>query len=497
MKKQLGIATHKCILGFLVATLAFCAVSTAVPTVAGVSTGWSKTYGGAAGDTGTYFVQTNDGGYAIAGYTSSFGAGGRDAWLVKTDSAGNMQWYKTYGTTGDDYAYSLAKTADGGYALFGYTVPGGLFTGVSDYWLIKTDAAGNVQWNKTYGAPTTSEYLTHGIRTADGGYAMVGYNGTVVSGPQISSIWLVKVDSAGNMEWNKTYGGKENNVGFNVIQAGDGGYVIAGITNSSGASGYDAWLIKTDSSGKLEWNKTYGGTLYETWYSVVQTVDGGYAAVGATNSSGAGGMDLWLGKIDSAGNMQWNKTFGGTGTEYGSSIALTSDGGYVIGGYTDSFGAGNTDVWMIKTDSYGNAQWTRTFGGSAADGALTPHGIAQTADGGYVITSYEYSFGAGGADAILIKTDATGNVPAPPAATTFTNVRVLPGWTWYFFVQSIGDVTPFTYQWYENTTLLQGQTSMVLPVTKTVPGTYSFYCKVTDAQGLVVSSNAVTLTVIT
>jgi hypothetical protein len=495
MKKQFGIATHKCILGFLVATLAFCAVSTAVLTVAGVSTGWSKTYGGAAGDTGIYFVQTNDGGYAIAGYTSSFGAGGRDAWLVKTDSAGNMQWYKTYGTTGDDYAYSLAQTADGGYALFCYTVPGGLLVGKSDYWLIKTDAAGNVQWNKTYGAPTTSEYLAYGIRTVDGGYAMVGYNGTSAGGVQnYSSVWLAKTDSMGNMQWDKSYG-YPYAIGWTVLQAGDGGYTVFGSTNLFGPTKSDGYIVKTDSSGSMQWNRTYGGTEYESWWGAVQTLDDGYAAVGVTNSSGAGGMDLWLVKMDSAGNMQWNKTFGGPGTEYGSSIALTSDGGYVIGGYTNSFGAGNTDIWIIKTDSYGNAQWTRTFGGSAADGALTPHAIAQIADGGYVITSYEYSFGAGGADAILIKTDATGNVPAPPAATTFTNVGVLPGWTWYFFVHSIGDVTPFTYQWYENTTLLQGQTSMVLPVTKTVPGTYRFFCKVTDAQGLVVSSNTVTLTV--
>ncbi len=167
----------------------------------------------------------------------------------------------------------------------------------------------------------------------------------------------------------------------------------------------------------------------------------------------------------------------------------------MIGGYTNSFGAGSTDVWVIKTDSNGKAQWTRTFGGSGADGALTPHAIAQTADAGYAVVSYGNSFGAGGNDAYFIKFDAAGNTPAPPAASAFASVTVLRGWTWYFFVHSTGDVAPFAYQWYENTTLLQGQTSMVLPVTKTAAGTYTFYCKVTDAQGMTVSSNAVTLAV--
>ncbi len=503
MKQNVGRANPKFILGLLIATLAICAVTAIVPPAGGASTGWSKTYGGTAGDTGIYFVQTTDGGYAIAGYTSSFGAGGRDEWLVKTDSCGNMQWNKTYGTTGDEYLYSLAQTADGGYALFGQIFPGGaesaMLTGLCDYWLVKTDSAGKMQWNKTYGAPTTREYLSNGIQTADGGYAMVGWNGTAGSGVQkYSSIWLVKADSIGNMQWNKTFGypNAPYAIGWAVLQARDGGYAVIGTTRLSGPTGYSSgYIIKTDSSGNMQWNKTYGGTGYESWWNVVQTPDNGYAAVGVTNSSGAGGMDLWLVKMDSSGNMQWNKTYGGRGTEYGSCVALTLDGGFIIEGYTDSFGAGSTDVWVIKTDSNGNAQWTRTFGGSGADGGLTPHSIAQTADGGYAVVSYGNSFGAGGNDAYFIKFDAAGNTPAPPAASAFTSVTVLRSWTWYFFVHSTGDVAPFTYQWYENTTLLQGQTSTVLPVTKTAAGTYTFYCKVTDAQGMTVSSNTVTLTV--
>jgi hypothetical protein len=497
MKLHVGVLTHKFMVGSIIAILAFCAVSTAVHPAAGAATGWSKTYGGSGSDSATYFVKTNDGGYAISGYTNSFGAGGRDAWLIKTDSAGNMQWNKTYGGTGDDYAYSLVQTVDGGYSLFGMTFPGGLLTGIGDYWLVKTDSAGNMQWNKTYGAPTTGEYGFHGIQTIDGGYVMSGWNGTASGGPQISVVWLVKADAVGNMQWNRTFArapGYGNEVGFTVIQAKDGGYAIAACTNSSG-TGLEGWLIKTDSSGNLQWDKTYGGTPYGLWYSLVQTVEGGYAAVGTTDSYGAGGRDVWLGKMDSAGNMQWNKTYGGKGDDYGTSIAQAIDGGFVIGGYTPSFGAGGTDVWVIKTDLIGNAQWNKTFGGPGNDGGNGPHAIAQAADGGYAVVNYGASFGAGGNDAYLIKFDAAGNTPAPPAASAFTNVNVLAGCTWYFFAQSTGDVTPFTYQWYENNTLLQGQTSMVLPVTKTVVGTYTFYCKVTDAQGMTVTSNNVTLTV--
>ena len=273
---------------------------------------------------------------------------------------------------------------------------------------------------------------------------------------------------------------------------------MVGYTSSFGAGAQDVWLVKTDSAGTMQWNKTYGGTSVEQAYTVVQTTDGGYVFTGFTASfkTGPSGYDAWLVKTDSAGTMQWNKTYGGTGNDLGSSALQTVDGGYVIGGMTASFGAGGQDAWLIKTDAAGNALWSKTYGGVNNDVFWS---VALTNDGGYMVAASTDSFGfgtAGVSDMLLVKTDSAGNAPALPAATAFSSVTVLRGWTWYFFVHSNGGAAPYTYQWYEGTTPVAGQTSMVLPVTKTTTGSYTFYCKVTDAQGMTVTSSSVTLTVI-
>jgi len=202
-------------------------------------------------------------------------------------------------------------------------------------------------FNQTYGGTETDGAMSV-VQTSDGGYAMAGV--TDSSGAGMTDSWLIKIDSAGNMEWNQTYGGTDYDDACSVVQTFDGGYALAGCTNSSGAGGDDFWLVKTDSAGNMEWNQTYGGPKREWAWSVVQTVDGGYAMAGQTNSSGAGMTDSWLIKTDSAGNMEWNKTYGGPGTDYGYSLVQTFDGGYALAGFTNSSGAGDHDFWLIKTD---------------------------------------------------------------------------------------------------------------------------------------------------
>jgi hypothetical protein len=323
--------------------------SLAIP-VAAYSTGWNQTYGGAENDGALSLVQTSDGGYALVGYTGSFGAGSDDFWFVKTDEAGNMQWNRTYGGTDGDYAFSLVETSDGRYTIAGYTRSYG--AGRDDFWLIRVDSSGNAEWNQTYGG-WDDEGTISLVQTSDGGYALAGMTESFGHGSDRDDFWLVKTDSSGNMEWNHTYGGTIREYGFCLVESSDGGYAMAGGTCSFGAGSYDSWLVKTDAFGNMEWNQTYGGADADGSSSLIQTADGGYMLAGSTNSFGAGEDDFWLIKTDEAGNMLWKQTYGGAVSDIASSLIETSDGGYAIAGYTFSDGAATSDAWLVKTDETG------------------------------------------------------------------------------------------------------------------------------------------------
>jgi ABC-type transport system substrate-binding protein len=358
---------------------------------------WNKTYGGADRDEASSVVQTSDGGYAIAGSTNSFGAGGADFWLVKTDSAGNMEWNKTYGGTNPESLYSVVQTGDGGYAIAGETQS---FGEGLDFWLVKTDSNGNAQWNRTYGGTGAQQPFSGAIQTGDGGYAIAGSTNSFGAGG--ADFWLVKTDSAGNMEWNKTYGGTNHEIALSMIQTGYGGYAMVGVTGDPMWGPLDIWLVKTDSAGNMEWNKTYEESGFEYAYSVVQTGDGGYAIAGSTVCAGPQ-TDSLLIKTDSNGNAQWNRTYGGSDDDSADSLIQTSDGGYAIAGSTNSFGAGGADFWLVKTDSAGNMEWNKTYGGTNSDSASS---VVQTVvDGKYTLAGDTYSYGAGGSDFWLIRAE--------------------------------------------------------------------------------------------
>jgi parallel beta-helix repeat protein len=368
--------------------------ATIVPSAAPI-TEWRKTFGGADQDNPWSVVQTADGGYLIVGDTLSYGAGSDDVWVVKTDSLGNKEWSKPYGGSNYDRGRSVARTFDGGYIIAGYTNSYG--AGIDDFWLVKLDADGNKEWDRTIG-DTGRDRACFILQRVDGGYAIVGYTKSVGAGNE--DVLLVKISDDGQESWN-WYGGSNSDVGLCLVQSTDGGFAIAGYTNSFGSGSYDFYLIKTDPNGGLQWAKTYGGTGSDQAYSVIQTADGGYLLAGDT-TSGAGPYDFMLVKTDKDGNIKpgWPKTYGGSGADTVWAVIETYDGGFLVVGDTTSYGAGAEDFWLVKTDSSGNVEWTRTYGGTGSD---TASSIQQTGDGGYVVTGRTNSYGAGQNDFWLIK----------------------------------------------------------------------------------------------
>jgi len=357
---------------------------------------WTRTYGGSNDDKGESVQQVSDGGYIIAGGTDSFGAGSYDVYLLKTDPSGDTLWTRTYGGSNWDYGWSVEQNPDGGYIIAGYTESFG--AGGADVYLLKTDSSGDTLWTRAYGG-SDWDYGYSVRETSDGGYVIAGY--TTSFGAGGADVYLVKTDSSGDTLWTRAYGGSDSDGGYSIQQTTDGGYIIAGYTSSFGAGYSDVYLVKTDSSGDSLWTRTYGGSYDDYGWSVQQTSDGGYIIAGETESFGAGSDDVYLVKTDSSGDTLWTRTHGGSDYDRGYSVQQTSDGGYVVAGFTMSFGAGNDDVYLLKTDSSGDTLWTRTYGGSDHDAGSS---VQQTSDGGYIIAGFTGSFGAGWNDVYLIKT---------------------------------------------------------------------------------------------
>jgi hypothetical protein len=352
-----------------------------------------------------------DGGYIIAGKTASFGTGGDNFYVIKTDSLGNSLWTKTYGGDFLDTGRSIQQTVpDGGYIIVGNA---GLF-GPTEYdvYLVKTDSMGNIfpighnRWEKTYG-DTLSDYGNSVQQTSDRGYIIAG--STESFGAGLLDVYLIKTDSLGDTLWTRTYGGTDRDRGYSVQQTvPDGGYIISGSTESFGAGMEDVYLIKTNPLGDTLWTKVYGGSSYDRGASIRQTSDGGFIIVGRTSSFGAGFGDVYLIKTDSSGDTLWTKTIGSSNEDVGESVQQTvPDGGYIITGSTGPF-MSPMNVYLIKTDSLGSTLWTTIYGGDT----LSDFGysVQQTSDGGFIIVGKTRSFGAGLDDVYLIKTGGDGMV---------------------------------------------------------------------------------------
>ena len=359
---------------------------------------WSKTYGGSGLDVGWFAQETINGGQIIIGHTYSFGASESDVYLLKTDSQGREEWYKIFGGSKNDYGESVQVTSDGGYIIAGYTESYG--AGFWDVYLVKTDSKGGEEWSVTFGG-SGSEMGYSVQETSDRGYVISGVTNSFGAGEV--DVYLLKTDSQGTEIWNRTFGGSNWDESYSVQETKDGGFIVAGKTLSFGAGGYDVYLVKVGSEGEEEWSRTFGGPNNEAGWSVQETRDGGYIITGHTDSYGAGAADVYLVKIGLNGEEEWSKTFGGSSWDVGVSVQQTRDGGYVIAGYTDSFGAGGFDVYLVKANSQGEEDWGMTFGGPTQDyGGF----VLITRDGEYVIGGYTDSFGAGGYDVYLLKVDS-------------------------------------------------------------------------------------------
>ncbi len=370
---------------------------------------WDYRYGGSKSDNVHGLLRASDGGFLVGGASASCNDGDvtennhdpsctyADFWVVKVDTSGMKQWDRRFGGDNNEYSRSIIKTRDDGYLLAGYTdsdMSGDMSefsNGGFDYWIIKIDSTGNKMWDKRLGG-NSSDCLSQVIQTSDGGFLLAGDSYSDSSGDRSQSsrgredYWIVKTDSIGNKVWDKRFGCNGSDILTSVCQAPDGGYMLLGTGNqgtcqdkpSPGWGASDFWVIRTDSLGNMLWEKSYGGTMDENANVLIKTHDNGFI-LGGISRSGIGGVktsaykglgDWWVVKIDSVGNVVWDKDFGGLRTETViSSIYETGDNGLIISGSSRSDSCtdksennlGDTQSWIIKTDANGNKLWDKTL----------------------------------------------------------------------------------------------------------------------------------------
>ena len=409
---------------------------------------WEKSLGGSNNETARSIIQTLDGGYIVAGATSSndgdvtLNQGGvTDCWVVKLDANGNIIWQRTYGGSGNDFAFTILQTPDSGFTLFSTTnsFDGdiGNSKGGQDIWIVRVDKIGNILWEKSYGG-TADDYLRKAIPSSNGGFVFCGYtesnDGDVTLNKGGRDYWLVKIDTSGNILWQKTYGGSLSEIAFSLIQTEDKGFLVLGESNSidgdisNNIGDDDYWVVKTDSFGNMEWERSYGGTNGERGVSCSLGINGGYLLAGRAFSNDGNvsnhfgsinRSDFWVVKIDDFGNLEWEKSYGGTQWDEAIEI-LPYNGEYVVLGHISSSNGmvsnfyGDTtlidpDYWLIQIDTLGNLLWEKNYGGSFDD---WPLGMTICNDNSVVMTGstgsvdYDVSNSNGGYDFWVVKLDA-------------------------------------------------------------------------------------------
>lgn len=332
---------------------------------------WTRVYGGTGNEIAYSVIEASGGHYLAAGYTTSFGAGNQDGWLLKLDKSGDTLWSKAFGGTGYDGLHCVIESTDGGYLLVGFTESFG--SGGKDVYLVKTDADGNEQWTKTYGE--SLQDVGYAACEASGGYVICGY----IDGPSAwnkGDAWILKIDENGDLLWDKQYGGPGEDYCISVRPESTG-FIMSGVNSASGSK--DAWLVRIDDAGDTLWTSIFGGGGQDVSYGVGLSHDGGYVITGYADGTGAWTPgDLWIIKTDSGGAEEWRKTYSAGPENFGFDIYPTTDGGYVVAGLKGSNGG---DLWILKTDEAGDTTWTGAWGGVGRDNALS---LCITSDGGYL-----------------------------------------------------------------------------------------------------------------
>lgn len=403
-----------------------------------------KSFGGSQADTFQDVIATTDGGFAALGYSQSTDGDITDNanqtnkfWLVKTDSEGTTQWSRTYGGSDDDRGEQLIQTTDGGFALVGYSRSAdgdvGFNEGLHDHWIVKLDASGNLQWERSYGFSGSDQAFSI-TQTADGGYFSAGFLDVTASGGAgnegrnanrhgVGEFWAHKLDAQGELLWRRYFGGTNNDRAYATLETASGNLMLVGASESNDfdvsdpKGSYDFWAILLDNQGDIIWERSYGGSEIEIAYGAVPTPDGNFLIVGDTRSSDGdvstlnGSADVWVVKINEQGTILWEKTFGGTGFDSARDVAVMQDG-FVITGASRSIDGdvtenkGQSDFWILKIDQNGTMVWQRTIGGSELDFG---YGITAAADGSVLVAGdtqsndQDITTTLGAVDAVLIK----------------------------------------------------------------------------------------------
>jgi len=384
---------------------------------------WVRTYGGSGNDRAKFVLPTRDGGFIIAGETelSYNGESNFDVWLLKLDMNGNIEWQKAYhwihlNTDYDSTFFSMWQTNDGGYIVTGYMysyLP-------EELWMLKLDSSGNIIFFEFGRFTPILNYFANFIeKTADGGFILMGNSSSDSEG---EDFWVLKLSQEWDIEGRWAYGGDDDDRACSVQQTSDGGYILTGNTLSFGAGREDIWVLKLSLGGNIEWQRTYGGVDDDIACSVQQTSDGGYILAGNTLSFGAGREDIWVLKLSQGGDIEWQRTYGGDNDDRACSVQQTSDGGYIIGSNTQSFDTGEVFFLILKLTNSGDIEWQKILGAGLGEKANT---VKHSSDGGYIVAGSISSFGAGGSDFWVLKLLQDGNIDLPCRFIKNSNAQVI------------------------------------------------------------------------